>query len=306
MTWWYAALAGTGGGQDLWTAVGASGKIATATDPTGTWTQRTSGTANTLNAAAAANGYLVAVGNSGTLVYASSSDPASWSSNLSSFSTTTINVVANGGGYWVAAGGSGKLATATTPGGTWTQRTSGFGSKSITALAYGNGVWVAGCQTGNLSGAIRTASDPTSSWTSRTWGAGSSSYPAIEGIIWDGAQFVAVDQDGYVCTSPTGATWTDRGYVVGGSPEEKVLAFGNAVYLIALSGSSGSAYSANATSWNSSNPGFRVYGAAGNTSILVVAGASGTLKTTTDGSTFTSRTSSFGTTQINGLAYGGA
>jgi len=187
-----------------WVAVGNSGKLATATDPTGTWTQRVSSFSTTPIYKIATDGTTwVAVGSDGKL--ATATDPTgTWTQRTSSFDTSTIFNIATDGTTWVAVGGGGKLATATDPTGTWTQRTSSFDTSTIYGIATDGTTWVAVGSDGKLA----TATDPTGTWTQRT---SSFNITLIYRIATDGTTWVAVGSDGKLATAtdPTG-TWTQR------------------------------------------------------------------------------------------------
>ena len=86
--------------------------LATATDPTGTWTQRTSSFGATyIWGIAYGNGVWTAVGITGKL--ATATDPTgTWTQRTSSFDTSLIIGIEYCNGVWVVVGITGKLATA--------------------------------------------------------------------------------------------------------------------------------------------------------------------------------------------------
>jgi hypothetical protein len=95
----------------IWVAYGADGKMATATNPTGTWTSRTSsfGTDEIFDVAYGADGVWVAVGGGGKI--ATATDPTgTWTQQTSGFSTSAVKAVGHGK-WWVIVGGDGKVGT---------------------------------------------------------------------------------------------------------------------------------------------------------------------------------------------------
>ena len=135
------AIYGVTYGNNMFVAVGGSGKLATSTNGT-TWTQRTSSFDSTaIQSVTYGNNIFVAVGDHGKL--ATSTDGITWVQRTSSFSGTAIYGVAYGNNIFVAVGDYGKLATSTN-GTTWVQRTSSFDNKRhINSVFYGDGMFVA-------------------------------------------------------------------------------------------------------------------------------------------------------------------
>ena len=189
-----------------WVVVGATGKLATTTDPAGTWILHADSSfgADNIYTITYANGIWLAGGTNGKI--ATATNPAStWTQRTSGFGTSSIARTAYGGTYWVIVGQDGKLATATDPTGTWTLHSdSSFGADYIKGVAFGNGVWV--IVGGN--GKLATATDPTGTWTQRTSGFGTST---IWNVIYGNNLWVAVGDSGKLiyATDPTVA-WTLR------------------------------------------------------------------------------------------------
>ena len=190
-----------------WCAIGDGGYMITATDPTGTWTSRTSSFGATSIQGVYWDGstYWIACGSSGKI--ATATDPTgTWTQRTSSFgSTGTRSAVYDGGTYYVLIGESGKLATATDPTGTWTQRTSSFGSTRIRSVTYSADLSLF-CAVGN-DGKIATAPDPTSTWTQRSNPFGGAEI--ITTVQWDDTNdlFVAVGNAGTIGISDDGIHW---------------------------------------------------------------------------------------------------
>jgi len=190
-----------------WTTVGDSGYMLTATDPTATWTSRTSGFGATGIQGVFWDGttYWLAMGSSGTLTTAT--DPTgTWTSRTSSFGADFCRSCAFDGTTYVMVGGAGKLATATDPTGTWTQRTSSFGATDIRYVAYSPTLDLF-CAVG-ASGKIGTAAgSDTTSWTQRTSPFGGGSIDTT--VQWDATEnlFVVVTNSSEIGLSQDGITW---------------------------------------------------------------------------------------------------
>lgn len=91
-----------------WVAVGAAGKIATSADDGATWTQRTSGTAEQLNAVAGTADVFVAVGNNGVVL--ESGNLVDWAVATTVFDTNGVRGVGTDGGRFVAQADFAQLA----------------------------------------------------------------------------------------------------------------------------------------------------------------------------------------------------
>ena len=193
----------------IWVAAGEDGKLATATNPTGTWTQRTSSFGSSFIKDIATDGTTwVAVGYDGKM--ATATDPTgTWTQVTDpSFSTThIISISTDNNGMWVAVGWYGKIATATDPTGTWTQRTNSFSDNGRIRSIINNGtIWVAGGWD-DMSFKLITATDPTGTWT-----LGDCGFPfmmsEIITLATDGTTWVTIGNENIsTTTNPTG-TWT--------------------------------------------------------------------------------------------------
>lgn len=150
----------------------------------------------------------VAVMGNGNLVTSNDRYPGVWTSRTSSFGTSNITSVASdGAGNWVAVGASGKIATSS-DGITWTQRTSGFSTTNISWVAYGGGTWVATGASGKLS----YSTDSGVTWTAvTTTTSGWSSSYEIGHVAYGNGTWVGINANGTIrtTTSPSGA-WTSR------------------------------------------------------------------------------------------------
>lgn len=173
--------------------VGNAGEIFTATDPDGTWTARTSGTANALGTVFYGNGLWIAGGASSTILY--SADAITWaaaSSIPAASSWNTTKRSAYGNGYWVMLStSSGVITVSTTGSGTWTNYTV-TGMTSIDDVIFdGTRFLLVGGGAANIE--IYYATDPTGSWTA-SLDSNSSTYITTNGlsstIIYTGNQWI--------------------------------------------------------------------------------------------------------------------
>ena len=197
-----------------------------------------------------------------------------WSSRTSGFTSTQINALAAGNGVFIAGGASGTMSYS--PDGiNWTTRTSGFGSTAINALTFGNNLFIAG----GASGTMTTSTDGIT-WTSRTSAFGSN---AINALAYGKNLYVAGGATGTLATSTDGITWTTRTSGFGTSAINGI-AFGLGQFAAAGASIDNGSYSSG---------------------LYVAVGATGTLATSPDGITWTTRTSGFGSPYaINGVAFG--
>jgi photosystem II stability/assembly factor-like uncharacterized protein len=353
-------LSGTyGNGQYLIT--GAGGRIRTSTDAT-TWTTRTSNSTTIFEASAYGNGYYAVAGDSGVVLSALGVD-GTWTTRTANISTNSINDMGYGNGLFVICA-SGGLMSRSTDSITWTTTTSNFGNQSIESVRYGNGLWVAlgGSATAGQF-AIRTSTDGIT-WTTVTdgispnWGhpfygnsyfivlttpdgvatntyfiptqnstlssitdaraMGSTRFGVLSNnLFYDtsdaGVSFTQRSVVGTPTTIADNAVATDAGYVykfntstntydainhgIVGYPTN--LAQNNDQYSVFIDGRT-PRWTTRTSNFGTSNVQSVAYG----NSIFVAVGASGQLRTSTDGVTWTTRTSTFGSTIINTVTYG--
>lgn len=123
-------------GAGYWAAACNEGKIATAANPAGTWTVRTTPTTQKLNSIAYSNGYWVAAGNSGTLLTATN-PTLTWTTRTTGL-TQNLHDASYGASKWVAVGASGKVLVASNPTGIWSSVTSGT-TTNLYSAAFGLG-----------------------------------------------------------------------------------------------------------------------------------------------------------------------
>jgi hypothetical protein len=173
---------------ELWTS---------ATALPGSWTSRTSGTAERLNAAVYTGAQNVVGGANGTII--TSPTGATWTGQTFGVATQ-VRWLTFGEGVLVACGESGMIRTSDEDGVTWTARTSNV-ANTLFGCAYGNSMFVAVGNNGN----ITTSADGTT-WTSRTSGVATTIYS----VVWNGTRWVAVGASGVILTSEDGVTWVSR------------------------------------------------------------------------------------------------
>jgi hypothetical protein len=200
---------------------------------------------------------------------------------------------------------------------TWTTRTSGFGATNINAATFGNGVYVAigNSQTIRYSADAITWNTPTYTPIDTTGGSS-----GFRSIIYSNGYFVGIGLSRstnsgppyydpvnsiHYITSTDGITWSSSTFNHLSSATYYAIAAGNNRYVI-VGDNSEIAYSTSTPfSWT------RVTNASANhraitfgNNLFVVGGTQGALHTSTDAITWTTRTSGFGTSQINALTFG--
>ena len=131
-------------------------------------------------------GYWVAVGDSGKIAYASDPTQAgTWSAPSSiGFGTSAIRAVAyDGSGTWIAVADGGKIGRATDPTGTWTQISNPAGANGLSDVAYYGGTWVV---VGNGTDLVMFSTDGGSTWSLGISKMGSSAATGItcNGTTW--------------------------------------------------------------------------------------------------------------------------
>lgn len=183
------------------------------------------------------------------------------------------------------------------------QQPSSFTSGSIRGVNYGNGLWVA---VGDV-GKIATSTDG-EIWTQETSPFG---LDPNEAVAYGNDLWVAVGGNDSptspVATSPDGKTWTLRS-VDSPNPDRMGVVHGAGLFVIVAS-SGVIDYSSDGISWTAVSP--KPLGSSlindvayNGTDLFVCVAVSGGLATSADGISWTSRTSSFGSTVILGVAFG--
>lgn len=181
-------------------AVGESGGIYTSTTGTGTWTRRTSPTAQILLAVAWSGIQFCSVGVAGAII--TSPDGITWTLQTSGSANNLAAVTWDATNSQFVVVGSTQTVLTSPDGVTWTTRTYGT-TTTIRGVAAGTSIIVAV----GVSGGIKTS--PTGvTWTTRTSGVATELY----NVIWDAtnSRFVAVGASGVILTSSDGATWAPQ------------------------------------------------------------------------------------------------
>lgn len=284
-------------GNGVYVAVGAGGLVLTSTNAN-TWTSRTSGTASALNAVTYGNGLYVYGGAGGVL--ASSTDAVTWTARTSN-TVSIINTLAYGNGKYAYGAAGGGLSTSTDAI-TWTARTSGTTS-AINVISYqlvsSADLWVYGAN-GTTTNNLKTSTDAIT-WTPRTTGVTAT----IRGLTYGNNTLVAGTQAGAILTSPDGITWTSR--TSGTSSSIQELTYGSGGGFVSAISLGSISTSTDGTTW-------AVYGPTqdylnkisydSTSNLFVVVGANRTYQTSSDGLTWTPRTTST-TSTFTSLTYGG-
>jgi len=181
----------------LWVGCGSAGKIVTSTDGY-SWTERTSGTAESLGGVAYGAGVWVVCG--GHETFLSSTDGITWIDRSPGAATDHMYEVVYGGGVFVAVGASGAIYSSS-DGTTWTAR--GSETQYMYSVAYDsiNGLF---CAVG-WNGFIVTSPNGTT-WTTRSSG----TYEALYGVGHDqqGRWHATVLYTQHLLTSTNGINWS--------------------------------------------------------------------------------------------------
>jgi hypothetical protein len=210
--------------------------------------------------------------------------------------------MAYGNGLFLAVGGSDKNAKSV--GGTiWEYVSTGLGTAQTGYQAtFGNNLFVVGGSSRKLStspdGVTFTLQD-----LSATFGASDDIYA----VGYGNNLYLAGGSDGKLATSTNGTTWTTRTANVS-TNNPAAIAYGNGYYVIgcnAIANFTVLTTSTDGTTWTSQNPGgsMAVLGVAYGAGLWVIAGSAGKIRTSPDLTTWTARTSQFGTENINFLKY---
>ena len=272
-------------GNSLYVAGGQLGQVLTSTDAQ-TWTARTASTTSSVQALVYGTQW-VAAGQGGMIK--TSTDAITWTAQTSGTSSNLYSLT-YGNSLYLFGGVGGVLATSTDAV-TWTSRTSATTS-TISTITFGT-VYAYGGGGGRIA-----SSTDAITWTNRT----SNTTSSILSMIWSGALYVYATQGGGIGTSTDATTWTSR--TIGTSSDIVGLAWDGALYHAI--GNQVNLTSTDAITWTLATqyPTSQSLSAATfANSLFVVGGTGGVLASSTDGFTWTSRTSG-STAPINGLGYG--
>jgi hypothetical protein len=277
-----------------WVAVGQGGIITSSTNaPSNSWAVNNSGTAQTLNTTDFGNNLFVVAGDSGVIL-TSTTGTSGWTSRTSGTVNPLYRVrwVNN---LFVAVGAGGTILTSTN-GTTWVSRISGT-TRALHGLQRGNNLWVA---VGD-SGVVLSSTDG-STWASRTSG----TTQDLREVAWTNNQFVAVGAQGALLASSDGIQWGNAAPFAG-TLNGLTAARGSLYVAVGTGGAVLTAPQAGGSSWTARVSGTTATLAAVDTGVgglLAAVGAGGTLITSTNGTSWTTR--STGTSQdLHFVRWGG-
>jgi hypothetical protein len=278
-------------GGGLYVMGGSNGNIATSTDGV-TWTPRPSATTSTIYTLAYGASKFVAAGQLG--VMETSTNGIAWTTQNSG-TVTQINKVAYLNSALFLAGGQGFLATSTDAV-TWTSRTlTTPATTTINTITFGASVYLYAGSSGN----VATSTDAIT-WTARTFGTVST----INAVTFGNSIFVAVGVAGALKTSTDGITWTVR-------TSNTTSALNSVVWdgaLFHAVGTNTHLTSTDGITWIKNFPGLNdtdSVQAAIYTDKFVIGYFNGGIQTSTDGITWTTRTSN-SPNNIYDFAYSGS
>jgi hypothetical protein len=283
-----------------------------------TWTRRGTplGISSTINGATYGGGRFLLVGETRcctgpdpSALALISSDGINWSvvSTAPAGNSRSLNAVAFGLSQYVAVGNQGVILTSADVS-SWSARNSGV-TTSLRGVAFGGGAFVAVGQNRTV---LRSADGI--SWQQSTVPA--TTGLAYEDVTYTGAQFVVVGDQGTVLTSPDGSTWTNRSLSAPNNTASLGAVASSASVIVAgdalrvWSSPDGITWTQRNLSWSNGEPNpyitTLVYGTSGGfvgTGYHAAIGEGGSLHTSVDGLTWTSRTL-VGSRNLATVAYG--
>lgn len=277
---------------------GTGGLIESSTDAI-TWTARTSGTSSNILALTYGTVHVYA-GGGGTL--ATSTDGTTWTSRTSG-TASIINALVYGTVY--VYGGAGGVVASSTDAITWTVRTSQT-TTQINALTYGNGLYVYGTNAGG----IGTSTDGTT-WVART----SNTTTNILALAYGAGVYVYGGVVNALASSTDAITWTPRFNSIeslsslpisGAQTPITGIVFANSKFYASttlgyvMTSTDGITWVTNSNGADVNNT---PYGALTYGTNFVMGGGNGLLYTSTNGASWTARTSNT-TATIVSLTYG--
>lgn len=283
------ASMGAAGGpvSKTYVVVGATGLIRTSTD-TNSWTARTSGVTSTINTVAYGNGQFIAGTTNNFLV---SSDAITWTAYATPVTTTIRGIVYSPSlGLWAAIGSNNRILTSSN-GTSWTTRTytgdqvSGFNSITWTGSEF---YAVNGSLVSPLRQIIVTSSNGTS-WASSSIG---NNDDTLNSVTSNGINTIAAGFGNWLGQLYPTVWLNGTRYQVTTTALETAYSVAYSGSLYVVSGDNYTWYSTNGTSWTQSSgttPRMRSLWWDGTQ--FIGAGFSGAIATSTDGNTWTSKTS---------------
>lgn len=203
---------------------------------------------------------------------------------------------------------SGGVILTTNSGSSWSSVGSVNSSTDRPSLAYGNGIWAYAKYNG---GQTQYSSNNGTSWSTGT----NIGHNTID-MCYGNGLFAASTEDGYIYTSPDGATWTQRTLPASGKNNRGIKWVGDK--FICFPYNYGYVfYSSDGTSWSQQALAAGQYGAsinwdtiawdgtAGHTLVAVSRGSTNKIIYSTDGLSWTTTTTGTGTAAYMGVATNG-
>lgn len=237
-------------GNTLFVAVGAGGKIYTSPDPIATtpvWTERTSGSSETLTKVLynASNWWVY--GNNGAIL--KSADGIVWTNMSVAASAFSSNGIIINGTVKVYFGANGNIVS-TTDGITYVQRVSGT-TVNLLSGCYGNSMFVICGQ----NGVVLTSPDGVT-WTLRTSG----SSAQLNRVVYGNSYFAIAGYDSTILKSTDGISWTNAAVSYSGGAFPANFDFNSIKFLYgnwyAVGNNSAIVYGSDLSSWSPISPDF--------------------------------------------------
>jgi hypothetical protein len=249
---------------------------------------------------------LSSIGTAGALPITLTSNSVGWANYSPTLGSSAVRDFAYGGGIWyaVTSHNSGTDTSQRSQNGltfSGVQIGENINSSGWNAIAYGSGIFVVGSEASNL---VYRSTD------SLTWSAGTMTHGRVGGIVYGNGLFVAATYGG-MQTSTNGLSWTVRTSAPFNTVYLRKLEYNGSLFVVTGNTTSGTTTiltSPDGTAWtqrtSASATAITTRDVAYGNGVWVIVGANGHLETSTTGtSSWTSRTSGFGATDIEGVAY---
>lgn len=277
-------------GASVYVLTANTGNVATSTDGA-TWTARVSASTSTMFTTTFGASKFLAAGQLGAMQ--TSTNGIVWTSQTSG-TTSTIGKVAFVNSLFIYAGQA-MIATSTDAV-TWTARTlTTPATTTITSVTFGASIYVYAGSGGN----VATSADAIT-WTARTFGA----VTAVSNLIFASSKFVAIGAGGMIRTSADAITWA----AATSNTTSSLTGIVHDGTLFHVTGVNTHLTSTDAVTWTKNFPGINdtdSIQAAIYTDKFVIGYFNGGLQTSTNATTWTTRTSN-SPNNINDFAYSGS
>lgn len=262
-----------------WDGVGSSGIY---TSPDGlTWSTQSVGAYSYFTVGWTGSQY-VAMGS----VVSTSPDGSTWTYRMTGTQRGLYGITETSGGYLVAVGAGGTVITSSDAGVTWNLQFPGT-LENLNAVVWSGTKIIAVGANGTI---VVCNNNLGNSWTAATSGTSA----ALDSVIWDGALFWAVGDGGIALTSSNGTSWSS--FIPALAVNATGIAFSSSVFVYIISYSDGRlAYSIDGGfSWITtvfSPSGVAITNVVWTGAEFVLTCASGTVRISTNGTSWTTRTS---------------